>query len=64
MVTRIVNQRRAGIGNQRDVLPFFQFGKQGFRLLLLIMVVKRKQTGVYRKMLQQQTGMTGIFRCN
>ena len=53
MVTRIVDKRRTRIGDQRDVLPFFQLRHQRFGFLLLIVIVQGKQTGVNGKVLQQ-----------
>ncbi|OQV65781.1 hypothetical protein AK51_16400 [Serratia nematodiphila DZ0503SBS1] len=62
MITGIVDQRRAGVGNQRNALAFLQFRQQLLGLLLFVVIVQREQTRVDREVLQQQSGMARIFR--
>ena len=53
MVARVVNQRRTGVRDERNVLPLFELRHQRFCFLLLIMIVQGEETSVNRKVLQQ-----------
>lgn len=62
VITGIVDQRRAGVGHQRDALAFLQFRQQLIGFLLFVVVMQREQTRVDREVLQQQSGMARVFR--
>ncbi|MNH39093.1 hypothetical protein D3C79_1002130 [compost metagenome] len=64
MIARVGNQRRAGIGNQCDVVPGQQTGEKAAALITLVVLMAGGQGGIDTKVLQQTNGVTGVLGGN
>ncbi|MNH11373.1 hypothetical protein D3C79_708860 [compost metagenome] len=62
MVTGVRDQRRTGIGDQRDVIASQQAREKATALFPLVVLVTGRQGGIDPEMLQQTNGMTRVFR--